>query len=632
MANDGANLEYVGGNLTVNVGNGGYVITDYLQGTLTTAAQPNITSVGTLGNANIATTLNVASSAVVANSGGIYTNGLYHANGTAWDFATAAGSNTYIQFSNGTDLAASANLTFDSGTNNLTVNGNIITGTGSGGNISGANNVTANFFIGDGSQLSNINGANVSQVATATHVTAGDQGNITSVGTLTSLTVSDGGSGNITADNVDVVLGGRIGSSGMYLYGDGSNITNVTATSMDAGNLTGTTLASGVTSSSLTSVGTLNGLTIASNSNITMSGSASQLSGANLVSASYLTGTLTTGSQPNVTSVGTLTSLEVAGDITSDNGNIVAGNIGNAATMLYGNGINISNIAGANVTGWVEQANVANVAYAVDAGNITGTTLASGVTDSSLTSVGTLGSLTVTGDISSTSGNITAGNIGSTGSTYLYGDGSNITGVTASSIDANNLNGSTLSSKVTSSSLTSVGTLNGLTATGTIDLTGASNVALGDISNVHVGGGTSGQYLQTNGSGSLTWSTIDLSTIDNGTSNVAVALNGNVTVGIAGSEVINVATTGLTVTGIITATGNITGDNIISNNAVIANSTTDATSAVTGAIKTAGGISAQGNIYTGHAIGFANTPGSNTSSAAYIQFNSGANSLDFIFN
>ena len=52
---------------------------------------------------------------------------------------------------------------------------------------------------------------------------------------------------------------------------------------------------------------------------------------------------------------------------------------------------------------------------------------------------------------------------------------------------------------------------------------------------------------------------------------------------------------------------------------------------LTGAITTAGGISAQGNIYSGKAVGFAVGSG-NTNSGAYIEFNSGANSLDFIFN
>ena len=170
-----------------------------------------------------------------------------------------------------------------------------------------------------------------------------------------------------------------------------------------------------------------------------------------------------------------------------------------------------------------------------------------------------------------------------------------------------------------------------LTATNIVASTSAN---LGAVGNVTITGGADGQYLVANGSsGGLKWASVDAGMISNGTSNVDIAVaNGNVTVAVAGGTVLNIGTIGMTVTGIITATGNITGANIISNAYVIASGTEDATSAITGAITTAGGISAQGNIYTGHAIGFANTPGSNTSSAAYIQFNSGSNSLDFIFN
>jgi hypothetical protein len=620
MANDGANLEYVGGNLTVNVGNGGYVITDYLQGILTTASQPNITSVGTLGN--LAVTHSVA-------AGNIKTDNLLHSNGTAWDFATAAGSNHYIQFSNGTDLDASANLQFDSATNNLTVSGNIITGTGSGGNISGANNVTANFFIGNGSQLSNINGANVSEVATATHVTASAQSNITSVGTLTSLEVA----GNITSDTGNIVAGnignattmlygnginisniaganvsgtvananyaayagnvvnasqsnitsvgtltslsvtsnitsisgnilaGNIGNSSSYLHGDGSNITGVSATSMNAANLTGNVLSSNVTDSSLTSVGTLVSLT--ANGNITTNtGDVIVTAGdvyanSGTVKATYLVGTLTTNAQPNITSVGTLTSLSVTNNITSTLGNIVAGNIGNAATMLYGNGINISNIAGANVSGYVANANIANTAYSVNAANLTGSTLSSNVTSSSLTSLGTLTSLTVSGTTS-----------------------------------------------------------------------------LGSIGNVTITGGTDGQYLVANGSsGGLKWASVDAAMISNGTSNVNIATaNGDITIAVTGSQIVDISGTGANFTGVVNATGNIIGNNLTSNNFIVASGTTDATSAVTGTIRTAGGISAQGNIYTGDALGFAGNGAGNTNSAAYIQFNATSGSLDFIFN
>ena len=168
-----------------------------------------------------------------------------------------------------------------------------------------------------------------------------------------------------------------------------------------------------------------------------------------------------------------------------------------------------------------------------------------------------------------------------------------------------------------------MGTLTALTVDGV--------TTLGPIGNVKISGGTSGQYLQTNGSGTLSWSTVDLSQIDNGTSNVKVALNSNVTVAVAGTQIINVASTGLEVTGVITGTGNIIGNNITSNNFLTVNGTTDSANAASGAITTAGGISAQGNIYTGNVLGFAHGS-ANTDSAAYIKYNATSGSLDFIFN
>ena len=550
-------LNYYTGNVTLTVGNGsttGNVVANLVTGTLTTNAQPNITSVGTLSSLAVSGEATFGSSAVVANSGGIYTDGYYYANGTQIDFQTASGNSFELQFhADGVnDLAASSSLTFNPTTSNLTVNGNIVTGTGSGGNISGADYVIANYLTGT--------------------LTTANQSNITTVGTLGSLTVT----GDITS-TTGKVLAGQIGNSSSYLYGDGTNITNVTASSMDANNLTGTTLASSVVTSSLTSVGTLTSLTVNAPAG--------------------------------------------AGIITADSVYANTGTIG--AAYLKGDGYEIANVTGANVTGYVSNANIANVAYAVAAGDITGTTLNANVVTSSLTTVGTLGNLTVTGNITSTTGTVLAGNIGNA-TTMLYGNGFNISGVTASSMDANNLTGTTLASSVVTSSLTSVGTLSALTVDGLTNL--------GDISNVEIDGGNAGQYLQTDGFGALTWSTVDLSKIDNGSSNVSVANNGNVTIAITGAEVIKVATTGLTVTGIINASGNIVGNNITSNNFLTVSGTTDATNAITGAITTAGGISAQGNIYTGHAIGFANTPGSNTSSAAFIQYNSSVGSLDFIFN
>jgi hypothetical protein len=111
--------------------------------------------------------------------------GLTGATGSA---GSSAGSNTEIQFNDAGSFGANANLVFDKAVSNLTVTGNIVLNTGA--------------YYGNGAGLTNIAGGNVTgQVANAlvagTVYTAA-QPNITSVGTLTSLTSS----GNISGANL----------------------------------------------------------------------------------------------------------------------------------------------------------------------------------------------------------------------------------------------------------------------------------------------------------------------------------------------------------------------------------------------------------------------------------------------
>ena len=152
-----------------------------------------------------------------ASVSGILTNNYYYANGSPVDFGgNPGGSNTQIQFNNGGEFGASANLSFDSATNNLAVTGNIVLTTGS--------------YYGNGSGLTNIAGANVTgTVANATSagtVTTNAQPNITSVGTLTSLQVS----GSITPTaNITYDLGNATNAF-RDLYLAGNTITLGTAT------------------------------------------------------------------------------------------------------------------------------------------------------------------------------------------------------------------------------------------------------------------------------------------------------------------------------------------------------------------------------------------------------------------
>lgn len=164
----------------VNVSNTVYTYNLSVTG-LATIATANVLANLTAGNANLgnlatANFVNVSSNINVTNSvnaGNVRTDNLLYANGQPWDLQEAAGSNGEIQFNDGNDnFAASANLAFNTSTNNLNVTGNIVVSNILDANIVDANSIigntvngntiTANLFVGDGGGLSNLSVANVS--------------------------------------------------------------------------------------------------------------------------------------------------------------------------------------------------------------------------------------------------------------------------------------------------------------------------------------------------------------------------------------------------------------------------------------------------------------------------------------
>ena len=164
-----------------------------------------------------------------------------------------SGSNTQIQFNNSGNFGSSNKLTFDSSSNLFTVLGNI-----SASNANLGNAVSANYFIGSGNNLSNIQGGNVSgAVNLATYAT--------------------------TANSV---AGANV--SGAVSYA-------TTANSVAGANVSGQ------------------------------------------VANALIAGTVYTNSQPNITSVGTLSNLTVSGNISA-----------NKATV---NALSISNVGNLNITG-----------------------------------------------------------------------------------------------------------------------------------------------------------------------------------------------------------------------------------------------------------------------------------------
>jgi hypothetical protein len=385
-----------------------------------TKLQPNsvnTTATFTFANINVTNTANLGDVANVVITGG--SSGQYLQTDGAGNLAWAAGGgggagspggiDTYVQFNDGGNFGGVGAFTFNKSTNSLVVGGNVTSNNSNLGNLA-----TANYFSGNGSLLTGIT------VSTAGTVTTAAQPNITSVGSLSGLTVSNAtGVVNFTT-TANVTLGAISnlhiagGTSGYVLSTDGSGTLSWVAQSGGGGSSYG--------NSNVADYLPVYTGNVSANYFIGNGSTLTYVTGGNVngqVGNALVAGTVYTNAQPNITSVGTLASLTVTANITS--GNASLGNLA-SATYFSGNGIFISNIAGANVSGIV-----ANATYATSAGTAGSATTAGTVTTNAqpnITSVGTLAGLTGTGlfNLTGTS-NVALGAVGNvhiTGGTSGY--------------------------------------------------------------------------------------------------------------------------------------------------------------------------------------------------------------------
>jgi hypothetical protein len=308
------------------------------------SATGNITGSYILGNGasltgvitSVANINNGTSNVTVVSSGGNISVGV----GGTSNVAVFATTGEYITGV----VSASGNIT---GGNLLTgglisVTGNVIGGNvttvgliSATGNITGGNLLTGGLISSTSTITSaaNITGGNIltagimSSTGNAIHgnvLTAGlisATGTITSAATVQGLTVS--ATGNVIGGNVTTA--GIMSSTGNAIHGNVLTAGLISATG-------------GITGSSFTGAGT--GLT----------GTASSLT----VGTATVAGTVTTTAQPNITSVGILSSLSVTGNVNSGNlitsgsgGNITGANVISATTISTSQIIN----SGANATG-----------------------------------------------------------------------------------------------------------------------------------------------------------------------------------------------------------------------------------------------------------------------------------------
>jgi hypothetical protein len=324
----------------------------------------------------------------------------------------AAGNNISISGNNTSktvtiDVTGISLNSISNGTSNVNVissGGNVTVGVGGTSNV--AEFSTSGLRVtGLASVTGNIIGGNLSGTSIAGTLTTAAQPNITSVGTLSSVSVT----GNVQGGNVRTV--GLISATG-----------NITGGNVSATNLTGslTTAAQ----ANITSVGTLTSLAVTGNIS---SGNVSGTRGA----FTNIAGTLETAAQPNITSVGTLSSVSVTGNVQGGNVRTVGlisatGNI--TGNFILGNGSQLTGIDATSI-----QNGTANVRTFLN-GNVT-TSAAGTANVLVVTSTGTVttGTTSATGNI--TGGNIlTAGLVSATGNvtgSFINGNGSGLTGINA---------------------------------------------------------------------------------------------------------------------------------------------------------------------------------------------------------
>ena len=296
------------------------------------------------------------------NAGNVVTLGIVHAIGNV------TGSNLMGVHANGT---SNVSIPAASGNVNISVNGNanVVAVSGIGANVTGYANVsgnissgnanlgnaaTANFFIGSGANLTSIPGGNVSgAVGLATFAGTANAvagGNVSgAVGLATYATTANAVAGaNVSgqvsfAATANAVAGGNVsGAVGLATYA-------TTANAVAGGNVSGAVgLATYATTANAVAGGNVSGqVSYAATANAVAGGNvsgqvnyaatANAVAGANVsgtVGSASTAGTVTTAAQPNITSVGTLSSLTTTTITTG--ANITAGTLTGNWTLSTG--------------------------------------------------------------------------------------------------------------------------------------------------------------------------------------------------------------------------------------------------------------------------------------------------------
>ena len=491
-----------GGNVNTGRLNAGYITT----GTTISAVGNISTSSYFIGDGSLLTGINANySNANVAAFLPTYTGNLVSLTGPVTTTANVTGGNLRTS---GTILA-SGNITaanLDTGR----VNAANITASGL---ISAVANITTSaYFIGDGSQLTNLPAGNYSNANVAAFLP-------TYTGAMPNMTGLLRTTGNIVGGNISIVG-------------------NITGGNVDAGRVNA--------------------------SNVTVSGPVSATG--NITTSAYFIGD---GSQLTNLPAGNYSNANVAAFLPTYTGNLVSltGPVTTTANVTGGNLITTGQIsAGGNITGGNVDANrvnanVVTVTSTISAGgNITGNNvIGATVTGTTVTAIANVvgGNITTGGQVLAT-GNVQGGNLNAPGGTvtsYVVSATGRVQGA----------------SFVTSGFITATGNITG----GNVHAGNVHAGNVNVDSRISAGGNVIGQYFIGNGSQLTGIVASSGSSINYGNSNVkVVSADGNVSINIDNTSNVAVfSTTGEYVTGVISASGNILGNGFLSDNYYYANGT-----------------------------------------------------------
>lgn len=453
-------------------------------GTVTVNAQPNITNVGILttltvnGNSNLGNVGNVHITGGSANYV-LTTDGTGNLNWTAGNAIANAGTVTNVDTSgSGLGFSLTGGPITTTGTVTLTVPN--ATSLRSSLNIGNVANLNLN---GNGAEVLAGNGAWIPSSSYSNSNVANYLPNYT---------------GNLSAGNANIIY---------TISANNANVlANITSGNANLGNtvIGNFFLGNGYNLSYLNAA---NVIGVVANANYAAY--------ANQANIANIAGTVTVNAQPNITSVGNLTSLNVVGNTTS--GNFVG---------IFANGNSNVSIPAANGNVNISVAGNTNVL------TITGTGI----------NVSNYGNFI---------GNVTAGNM----------DGGNLIvslyyqGTLTSAAQPN---------------ITSVGNLTGLTVNGAMNVSGnvsftGSNVTLGTVGNLHINGGNNGQFLQTDGTGNLVWSAASSGNGTVGGSNTQIQYNNAGNFGGTTGFTFNSATSNVNMPGNLIVVDDVYADNFYGN-------------------------------------------------------------------